>query len=90
MPFGSQVGHFVIHEIRHGAIVYRDGDNLQEMAIEPSLVQAPAPAPARSVRRSPTMKGDTPSAERTVPLNPSGRNLCYQAPEPDCHHADET
>ncbi len=34
---GSQVGHFVIHEIRHGAIVYRDGDNLQEMAIEPGM-----------------------------------------------------
>jgi hypothetical protein len=31
---GSQVGHFVIHEIRHGAIVYRDGDNLREMAVE--------------------------------------------------------
>jgi hypothetical protein len=34
---GSQVGHFVIHEIRHGAIVYRDGDNLREMAIEPGM-----------------------------------------------------
>ncbi len=41
---GSQVEHFVIHEIRHGLIVYRDGDNLREMAVEsgmsaPSLVQ---------------------------------------------------
>jgi hypothetical protein len=34
---GSQVGHFVIHEIRHGAIVYRDGDNLREMALEPGM-----------------------------------------------------
>lgn len=42
------MGHFVIHEIRHGAIVYRDGDNLQEMAIEagikmPSLVRDTRP-----------------------------------------------
>ena len=31
---GTQVGHFVIQEIRRGAIVYRDGDNLREMAVE--------------------------------------------------------
>jgi hypothetical protein len=41
---GAQVEHFVIHEIRHGLIVYRDGDNLREMAVEsgmrtPRLVQ---------------------------------------------------
>jgi hypothetical protein len=41
---GAQVEHFVIHEIRHGLIIYRDGDNLREMAVEsgmstPSLVQ---------------------------------------------------
>ena len=31
---GSQVGHFVIHEIRASAIVYRDGEQLREMAVE--------------------------------------------------------
>jgi hypothetical protein len=31
---GSHVGHFVIHEIRQGAIVYRDGDQLREMAVD--------------------------------------------------------
>ncbi len=31
---GTQLGHFVIQEIRRGAIVYRDGDNLREMAVE--------------------------------------------------------
>jgi len=31
---GSQVGHFVIHEIRQGAIVYRDGDQLREMTVD--------------------------------------------------------
>jgi hypothetical protein len=34
---GTQVEHFVIHEIRHGLIVYRDGDNLREMAVEPGM-----------------------------------------------------
>jgi hypothetical protein len=31
---GTQVGHFVIHEIRRGMIVYRDGEQLREMAVE--------------------------------------------------------
>ena len=31
---GSQVGHFIIHEIRQDGIVYRDGDQLREMAVE--------------------------------------------------------
>lgn len=30
---GSRVGHFVIHEIRQGAIAYRDGDQLREMTV---------------------------------------------------------
>ncbi len=41
---GTQIGHFVIHEIRKGMIVYRDGEQLREMAVEhgasvPSLVR---------------------------------------------------
>jgi len=41
---GTQVGHFVIHEIRKGMIVYRDGEQLREMAVEhgasvPNLVR---------------------------------------------------
>lgn len=31
---GAQVGHFVIHEIRRGAIVYREGDQLREMTVD--------------------------------------------------------
>jgi hypothetical protein len=31
---GTQVGHFVIEEIRRGVIVYRDGNNVREMAVE--------------------------------------------------------
>jgi hypothetical protein len=49
---GAQVGHFVIHEIRRGAIVYRDGDNLREMAVEhgaslPSIVRDLRPGSIR-------------------------------------------
>jgi hypothetical protein len=31
---GTQIGHFVIHEIRRGVVVYRDGEQLHEMAVE--------------------------------------------------------
>lgn len=31
---GAEIGHFVIHEIRRDGIVYRDGDQLREMAVE--------------------------------------------------------
>jgi hypothetical protein len=31
---GTQVGHFVIQEIRRGSITYRDGDQVREMAVE--------------------------------------------------------
>jgi hypothetical protein len=34
MKEGAQIGHFTIHEIRPGSIVYLDGDKLCEMAIE--------------------------------------------------------
>jgi hypothetical protein len=41
---GTHLGHFVIHEIRKGMIVYRDGEQLREMAVEhgasmPSIVR---------------------------------------------------
>jgi hypothetical protein len=41
---GAQLGHFVIHEIRKGIIVYRDGEQLREMAVAhgasvPSIVR---------------------------------------------------
>jgi hypothetical protein len=44
---GTQLGHFVIQEIRRGAIVYRDGDNLREMAVEHS---AGPPGIVRDIR----------------------------------------
>jgi len=41
---GARLGHFVVHQIRRGMIVYRDGDKLREMAVEtgaslPGIVQ---------------------------------------------------
>jgi len=49
---GAQVGHFFIHEIRRGVIVYRDGDNLREMTVErgaspPSIVRDLRPGSLR-------------------------------------------
>ena len=68
---GTQLGHFVIHEIRRGAIVYRDGENLREMAVErsaspPSLVRDLRPG---SLKVSAAMDGGSP----TLPA-PSGPN----------------
>ncbi len=31
---GTQVGHFVIQEIRPGSVMYREGEQVREMAIE--------------------------------------------------------
>ena len=59
---GARLGHFVIHEIRRGAIVYRDGENLREMAVErsaspPSLVRDLRPG---SLKVSAAMDGGSP------------------------------
>jgi hypothetical protein len=45
---GARLGHFVIHEIRRGMIVYRDGEQLREMAVErrtelPRIVRSTRP-----------------------------------------------
>ena len=31
---GAQIGHFVVHEIRRGAVVLRDGERLEELVVE--------------------------------------------------------
>jgi len=38
MKEGEQIGHFVVHEIRAGSVVYLDGEKLCEMAIERETV----------------------------------------------------
>jgi hypothetical protein len=37
---GAQIGHFVIHEIQAGSVVYLDGQQLCEMAVEREAVPA--------------------------------------------------
>lgn len=69
---GAQLGHFVIHEIRRGAIVYRDGENLREMAVErgvspPSLVRDLRPG---SLKVSAAMDGGGPIL--SAPSGPNG------------------
>jgi len=69
---GAQLGHFVIHEIRRGAIVYRDGDDLREMAVErsaslPSLVRDLRPG---SLKVSAAMDGESPILP--APSGPNG------------------
>jgi len=76
---GTQVGHFVIHEIRRGMIVYRDGEQLREMAVEhgasvPSLVRDARPGSRQvSIAADDTV---TTSAGPTGPssVEPTGGN----------------
>ncbi len=69
---GAQLGHFVVHEIRRGAIVYRDGEDLREMAVErsaspPSLVRDLRPG---SLKVSAAMDGGGPILP--APAGPNG------------------
>ena len=72
---GTQVGHFVIHEIRKGMIVYRDGEQLREMAVEhgasvPSLVRD-----ARSGSRQVSSAADGPAAGVSSSAGPNDVGL---------------
>lgn len=69
---GSQVGHFLIHEIRQDGIVYRDGDQLREMAVESivgptSIVQDVRRGAGRSVAAAKDATVPLPS-----PVEPNG------------------
>jgi hypothetical protein len=60
---GAKLGHFVVHEIRRGMIVYRDGGELREMAVErgtalPRLVRDPRPA-SPTARAAPPAEPDS-------------------------------
>jgi len=68
---GTQVGHFVIHEIRRGMIVYRDGEQLREMAVEhgasvPSLVRDNRPGSLQV-----SSAADNPAAVVSSPAGPN-------------------
>ena len=54
---GTQVGHLVIHEIRQGAIIYRDGDQLREMTVD-VVSRSERPRPGYPARLSYGQCGD--------------------------------
>ncbi len=77
---GTQVGHFIIQEIRPGSVVYRVGEQVQEMAIEPQAAGAavtaegggsrepatPVPAKAEAARLPALTKRPTSGKGMTV------------------------
>lgn len=68
---GSEVGHFIIHEIRQDGVVYRDGDQLREMAVETagssgSIVQDTRPGSRKIIAA-------VEDVSRTLPV-PTGPN----------------
>jgi hypothetical protein len=72
---GSHVGHFVIHEIRHGAIVYRDGDNLREMAIEAGMSTSSIVRDTRPGTRQVSAAIENVSVDLPIPAGPNGIEL---------------
>jgi len=69
---GAQVGHFIIHEIRQDGIIYRDGDQLREMAVETahdpvSIVQDVRRGSGRSIAAARDARTPLPS-----PVEPNG------------------
>ena len=58
---GSQIGHFVVHEIRRGILVFRDGEQLHEVNVErePSLRRLVRDNPGGAQKVSSALSGDT-------------------------------
>lgn len=70
---GSQLGHFTIHEIRKGMIVYRDGDQLREMTVEHG---AEVPRLVRDMQSgSRKASGDIGVSSPARPLPPGPNNV---------------
>jgi len=68
---GTQLGHFVIHEIRKGMIVYRDGDQLREMAVEHGASMLSIVRDARAGSRQVSSAADDTMTTSTGPAGPS-------------------
>jgi len=66
---GTQVGHFVIQEIRAGSVVYLDGEKLCEMEIE----RAPAPATVVASDGQPATSGAQTAVGDARPAQTTGR-----------------
>ena len=50
---GAQVGHFLIQEVRPGSVIYVDGEQVREMAIERQAMTACFMSPDEQVRQDP-------------------------------------
>lgn len=74
---GTQVGHFVIHEIRPGSILYLDGERLCEMAIDrenvPTTVVASNGRPAAPDSQT-SVSNARPDRTDSRPKRPSGNS----------------
>ncbi|MGE5294212.1 MAG: hypothetical protein ACM3VT_05235 [Solirubrobacterales bacterium] len=70
---GTQLGHFVIHEIRPGSVVYLDGDKLCEMAIERETTPA-ATTVVATAAGVPTTNLPEKSAGNTRPAQTTNRS----------------
>jgi hypothetical protein len=68
---GTVLGHFVIHEIRRGMIVYRDGEQLREMAVEHG---SSAPSIVRDVRSGSLKVSTAVNDEATALPTPASPN----------------
>ena len=76
---GTQVGHFVIHEIRRGMIVYRDGEQLREMVVEhgasvSSIVRDARPGSRQISRAADDTATTLPGPVGPDSLEPAGGN----------------
>ncbi len=75
---GAQVGHFVIQEIRPGSVLYRDGAQVREMAIErETIVTAVTAGDTSSLNAGPPVatKAETARASASTKRPTRGRSM---------------
>lgn len=60
---GARLGHFVVEKVKRGAIVYRDGDRLLEMAVDKKI-----PVNTRQARQTPLVSGQTSTSPSRSPM----------------------
>jgi len=73
---GTQVGHFVVHEIGPNGIIYRDGDQLREMGVEPAMGP---PSIVQDVRAGPRRVATTVEPDKGVSATPVRPNSAAPA-----------
>lgn len=68
---GAQLGQFVIHEIRRGVVIYRDGDQLREMAVEHGMSVPGLVRDTRSGSRQVSNAADDLTSALSSPAGPN-------------------